>query len=209
MLKCKTFIPTLTKLTRTCRRVLSQSHATQTYLSIQTLFRSSGCFFFTIIARTRLLVQAEISFSLSWPLQTKPFGQTFSYHRHNPHKVTRPYKQTFTFLFCSLNRSTRPQGHLLLTEISHTGLLAHTDAFQPFLFTDVAHTGFLIYADTFYLLPRSTQANLSTRIFSFHRRSPHRFTRPHGCFLASPQPTRANLFTRTFSSLCCSLHRFT
>ena len=129
MLKCKTFIPTLTKLNRTCRHVLLQSHATQTYLSTQTLIRSSGCFLFTIIARTSLLVQVETSFSLSWPLQIRPFRQTFSYHRHNPHKVTRLYKQTFTFLCCSLNRSTRPQGHLLLTDFSRTGLLVHTDAF--------------------------------------------------------------------------------
>ena len=46
MLKCKTFIPTLSKLTRTCRRVLLWSHATQTYLSTQTLIRSSRCFLF-------------------------------------------------------------------------------------------------------------------------------------------------------------------
>ena len=32
ILKCKTFIPTLSKLTRTCRRVLLWSHATQSYL---------------------------------------------------------------------------------------------------------------------------------------------------------------------------------
>ena len=33
MLKYKPFVPTLSKLTRTCRRVLLWSHATQTYLS--------------------------------------------------------------------------------------------------------------------------------------------------------------------------------
>ena len=50
MLKCKTFIRTLSQLTPTCRRVLSWSHAAQTYLSTQTLIRSSGrifcCFFY-------------------------------------------------------------------------------------------------------------------------------------------------------------------
>ena len=129
MLKCKTFIPTLSKLTRTCRRVLLWSHATQTYLSTQTLIHSSGCFLFTVIACTSLLVQADISFSLLWPIQTKPSTLTFSYHRHNTHKITCLYKQTFTFLCRSLHRPTRPQGHLLFTDISRTGLLAHTDAF--------------------------------------------------------------------------------
>ena len=46
MLKCKTFIPTLSKLTRTCRRVLLWLHTTQTYLSTQTLIGSSTCFLF-------------------------------------------------------------------------------------------------------------------------------------------------------------------
>ena len=45
------------------------------------------------------LVQANISFSLSWPAQTKPSTGTFS----NPHKITYPYKQTFTFLCRSLH----------------------------------------------------------------------------------------------------------
>ena len=45
MLKWKTFIPTLSKLIRTCRRVLLWSHTTQTYLSTRTLIRSSGCLF--------------------------------------------------------------------------------------------------------------------------------------------------------------------
>ena len=131
MLKCKTFIPTLSKLTRTCRNVLSWSHATQTYPSTQTLIRSSGCFLFTVIVGTSLLVQTDISFSLSWLVQTKSYTRTFSYHPHNPHKITCPYIQTFTFLCNSLLRLTGPQGHLLFTDISHTGLLAHTDAFYP------------------------------------------------------------------------------
>ena len=118
MLNCKIFIPTLRKLTRTCRRVLLWLHATQTYLSTQTLIRSSGRFLFTVIARTSLLVQADISFSLS-----------FSYHRHNPHKITCPYKQMFTSLCRSLHRPTHPQGHLLFTDISHKGLLAHIGTF--------------------------------------------------------------------------------
>ena len=129
MLKCKTFIPTLSKLTRTCRRVLSWSHATQTYLSTLTLICSSGCFLFTVIAPTSLLAPADISFSLLQPVQTKPSTRMFSYHRHSPHKITCPYKQVFTFLCRSLQRPTRSQGHLLFTDISYTGLLAHTDAF--------------------------------------------------------------------------------
>ena len=61
--------------------------------------------------------------------ETKPSTRRFSYHRHNPYKTICLYKQMFTFLCCSLHRPTRPQGHLLLTDISHTGLFAHTDAF--------------------------------------------------------------------------------
>ena len=129
MLNCKAFIPTLSKLTCTCRHVLLWSHASQTYLSTQTLIRSSGSFHLTVIARMSFLVPADISFSLSCPIQTKPSTRTFSYHRNRPHKITCPYKQTFTFLCCSLHRPTRPQGHFLFTEISHTSLLSQTDAF--------------------------------------------------------------------------------
>ena len=129
MLKSKTFIPTLSKLIRTCMHLLLWSHATQTYLSTKTLIRSSGGFLFTDIAPTSLLVPADVAFSLSWPMQTKPSTRTFSYLRHNPHKITCPYKQTFNFLCHSLHKPTRPQGHFLFTDISHTGLLAHTDAF--------------------------------------------------------------------------------
>ena len=129
MLRCKTFIPTPSKLTRTCRRVLLWSHATQTYLSTYTLIRSSGYFLFTVIARTSLLVPADIFFSLSWPVQTKPSTRMSSYHWHSPNKITCPYKQAFTFLYRSLHRPTHPHGHLLLIDIFHTGLLTCTDVF--------------------------------------------------------------------------------
>ena len=46
ILKCKTFIPTLSKLTRTCGHVLLWLHATQTYLLTQTLICSFGRFLF-------------------------------------------------------------------------------------------------------------------------------------------------------------------
>ena len=105
MLNCKIFIPTLSKLTRRCRRVLLWSHATQTYLSTQALILSSGRFFFTVIARTSLLIQADIFFPLSWPVQTKPSTRTFSYHRHNPHKITCPYN--------GLHRPTCPHGRCI------------------------------------------------------------------------------------------------
>ena len=146
MLKCKTFIPTLCKLTRTCRRVLLWSHATHTYLSTKTLIRSSGRFLFIVIARTSLLVPADVSFFLSWPMQTKWSTRTFSYLRH---KITCPYKQMFTFLCHSLHRPTRPQWHLLFTDIYHTGLHGKTCPYGHFLFTDIAHTGFLIHANAF------------------------------------------------------------
>ena len=151
--KFKTFIPTLSKITRTCRRVLLWSHSTQTYQPTQT--HSSGCFLFTVIVRMSLFVPAGIFFSLSWPVRTKSSTRMFSYHRHSPHKITCPYKQAFIFLYRSLHRPTRPQGYLLFTDISHSDLLAHTDVLQPlarstqptcpyghFLFTDIAHTGF-------------------------------------------------------------------
>ena len=112
------------KLTRTCRGVLSWSHVTQSYLSTQILIRSSGCFLFIAIACASFLVQVDISFSLSWPVQTKPCKQTFSYYRHNQQKITYPYKQTFTFLCCGLHRPVHPQGHLLLTDF-----LIHAGAF--------------------------------------------------------------------------------
>ena len=127
MFKCKTFIRTFKKLTRTCRRALLWSHATQTHLPTQTMIRSSGCFLFTVIACTSLLVPAYIFLSLSWRVQTKPSTRTFSYHWHSTHKITSPYKKGLTFLCRSLQRTTRSQGHLLFTDISHTDLLAHTD----------------------------------------------------------------------------------
>ena len=103
MLKCKTFIPTLSKLTRTCRRVLLWSPANQTYLSTQTLIRSSG----------RFLFYRHSSHELTRPNRRFPFSvvacadQTVSYLRHSPHKITCPYKKMFTFLCRRLHRLTR------------------------------------------------------------------------------------------------------
>ena len=211
----QTFIPTLSKLTHTCRRVLLWLHSIQTCLSTQTLIRSSGRFLFTVIARTSLLVPADISFYLSRPIQTKPSIQMFSYQRHGPHKITCPYKQAFTFLCRSLHRSTRPQRHLLFTDISHTGLLAHTDVFQlrvrptqaylsiwtfyfhlhslhmlshprrRFLASAATYTGQFVHTEIFFSLTWSTQAFSSTCTFSSFSRGPHRPTRPHGHFLLS------------------------
>ena len=129
MLKYKPFIQTLSKLIRTCRCVLLWLHSTQTYLFTYTFIRSSRCFLFTVIARTSLHIPADISFSLSWPVQTKPSTLMFSYHQHSPQKITCPYKQGFTFPCGSLHRPTRPQGYLLFTDISNTGLLNHMEAF--------------------------------------------------------------------------------
>ena len=128
MLKCKTFIQTLSKLTRRCRRVLLWSHATQTYLSTKTLIRSSGCLLFTVITRTSLLVQADISFSLSWSVQTKTSIWTFSYRRYNPHKITGPYtnRGLLSSVVAYIGQLVQ-KGHLLLNDISHSGLPAHTD----------------------------------------------------------------------------------
>ena len=89
-LKCKSFILTSSKLTCRCRHVFL-SHATHTYSSTQTFFFffavvhldsfvHLGVFFFTVIARTNLLVPADVSFPLPWPIQTKPSTRTFSYH---------------------------------------------------------------------------------------------------------------------------------
>ena len=120
-----------------------------------------GVFFFTVIARTSLLVRAGISFSLWWPVQTKPNIRMFSYHRHNPQKITCPYKRTFTFLCHSLHKPTSPQGHLRFTDISHTGLPAH---YRRFLASVTAYTGQPIHMDIL---------------------SPHRLSHPCRQFLAA------------------------
>ena len=120
MLKCKTVIPTLSKFTGTCRQLLLWLHAFQTYLSTYTLIHSSGCFLFTVIAHTSLLVPTDFSFSLLWPVETKPSTRMFSYHQHNPHNITCPCKHLLSSVAAYMGQ---------LTNISHTGLLNHTDAF--------------------------------------------------------------------------------
>ena len=80
-LKCKSFILTSSKLTCTCRHVFL-SHATLVFFfAVVHLgsFVHLGVFFFTVIARTNLLVPADVSFPLPWPIQTKPSTRTFSY----------------------------------------------------------------------------------------------------------------------------------
>ena len=113
------------------RRVLL-SHATDLLVHTDSpfrLIRPSGRFLFTVIARTSLLVPADVSFLLPWPIQTKPSTRTFSYRSHSPQRLSCPHIQAFTFLCRSLHRPTRPQGHFLFTDIAHTGFLIHSEAF--------------------------------------------------------------------------------
>ena len=49
-------------------------------------------------------------------------------HTHR-HTHTCPHTQTFVFLCRGLHRPTRPLGHFLFINITHTDLLAQTDAF--------------------------------------------------------------------------------
>ena len=72
-----------------------------------------GVFFFIVIACTSLLVWAGISFSLWWPVQTKPYTRTFSFHWHNPHKITCLYKN----------------GRLLSSVAAYIGQLVHKDIY--------------------------------------------------------------------------------
>ena len=126
----------------------------------QTLICSSGCFLFTVIAHTSLLVPTDISFSLPWPVQTKPSTQMFSYHQHSPHNITCPYKHLLSSV--AVHGPTRPQdiyfsltsptqAYLttqMLSSLCH-GLHKSTCPYWHFLFTDLAQTGFLIHADAF------------------------------------------------------------
>ena len=121
------------------------------------------------------LVQANISFSLSWPAQTKPSTGTFS----NPYKITYPYKQTFTFLYRSLHRPTCSQGHLILTDIFHTGLLAHINVFQPQSRPTQASLSIWTF---FFSLTWPTQAFSPTQTLSRFCRGLHRPACPHGHF---------------------------
>ena len=187
MLKCKTFIPTLSKLNRTCRSVLLWPHAAQTYLSTQTLIRSSWCFLFTVIARPSLVVLAYIFFSMSWPVQTKPSTRMFSFHRRSPHKITYPCKQAFVFLYCSLHRQTRPQGHLLFTDISH---LLPTKMFSSLWHG--LHRSICPYGH-FFPLTQPTHAFLSTQTLSNFCCGVHKPICPHDHFCM------ANWSIRTFS----------
>ena len=180
MLKCKTFIPTLSKLTRTCRRVLLWSHATHTYLSTQTLIRSSGCFRFTVIARTSLLVPANISFSLSLPVQTKPSTRIFSQHQHSPHKITCPTdRRLLSSVAAYIGQLVDKDIHFSSISPTQAYLATQTlssfcrDLHRPtcpcghFLFTDIARTGQLVHTDVSFSLLQPAEAYLTTQTLSF------------------------------------------
>ena len=131
MLKCKAFILTPSKLTRTRRNVFL-SHPTQASSSIQ----------------------------------------------------------TFSSLYRNTFKLARPHGRFLSYRIGHTDLLVHADSFFP--------------------LPRPLQTNLSTRIFSFHWRSPYRLSPPQKkFFFPLPWLTQTNLSTRTFYFHWHNWHKIT
>ena len=144
-------------------------------LSTQTLIRSSGRGFFTVIACTSLLAPAYFSFSLSWPIQTKPSTRTFSYNRHSPRKITCPYNPLLQPT--QANSSTR-------TSTFHQHLPHRlTCPYRRFLASVTAHTGQPVHMDNFFSLTQPTQAFSSMQTLSSFCRGLRRPTHPHGSVL--------------------------
>ena len=168
-----------------------------------------------------LLVPADVSFCLLWPIQTKPSTWTFSYHWHSPRKITCPYKQTFTFL-SYLGQIVHKDIYIFYRHLPHR-LTFHHRRFLAFV---TAYTGQPVHMDIFFSLTQPKQAFSSTQTLSSFFRGLYRPTRPHGHFLASPmahtgqlvhtyvffpplQPAQAYLTTQTLSFYYHSLHWLT
>ena len=101
MLKCKTFILTPSKLTRTCRRVLL-SHATQIYSSTQTVHL--GCD------------------SSIW---------AFSFYCHSSHELTRPSRRFLSSAVAYTDQTVHENVFLPLTQPTKANLSTHADVYFP------------------------------------------------------------------------------
>ena len=83
--------------------------------SLHGLTCSNRRFLFSAVAYVGQTIHTDVLLSLFLP--------------HSPHRLACPHTETFVFLRRRLHKPTRPLGHFLFINMTHTDLLVQTDAF--------------------------------------------------------------------------------